>query len=116
MIGPLPRQAGQLGPEVYWEGHANTVKEYLRRVDEALRANASWFPHDAELREQSLRYLARSIGRALAEYERAEVEREIGSTYSRLVVRHTFDSIGATMDAAEWFAEIRGAMKEAQRC
>jgi len=89
------------------------VREYLDRVDEALRANTSWFPHDAELREEYLRYLARSIGRALAEYERAEVGREIGSTYSRFVIRHTFDSVGATLDAAEWFAEIRGAMEEA---
>jgi len=95
------------------ETHAATVVEYLDRVDEALRANASWFPHDAESRERSLRYLARSIGRALAEYERAEVEREIGNTYSRFVIAHTFDSVGATMDAADWFAEIRGAMEEA---
>ncbi len=114
------RQAGQPGLEVheepyrdYWEGHAETVQEYLRRVDEALRVNASWFPHDAELREQRVRYLARSIGRALAEYDRTEVARELSATYSTLLIRHTFDSVGATLDNAEWLAEIRGAMESA---
>jgi len=92
----------------------DTVNEYLRRVDLALKANASWFPPDARDREQRIRYLARSIGYALAEYDREEVERELHSTYSTLLVRHTFDSIGPILDNSDWIAEIRRGMEQAQ--
>ena len=54
--------------------------------------------------------LAREVGFGLRDLEGADDI--VQALYSRLLVRFTFNSGGVPVNAKEWFAEIREAMKD----
>ena len=87
-----------------------SLEKYLSAMDSALQssgAHHTYFPPDKELRRQRCFSLAREIGHALADFDEKEVGRVLQTLYSRLLVKHTFDSTGVPMDAKEWFDTIR---------
>jgi hypothetical protein len=87
----------------------SSLETYIGNLENALKsANAreTCFPMDRALRRERVLWLARQVGYGLRDYPIAEVRRALGGTYSRLVVRHCFDSIGPAVDAKEWIGAL----------
>ena len=89
---------------------SNGVASYIKDLSNSLAypgAHALYFPHDkVERRTANLR-LAREFGVGLADSPVADVDREIGSAYGLLVVKHSFDLIGVQIDAKEFVSVAR---------
>lgn len=86
-----------------------SLETYIANLEDALQsrnARATIFPMDRALRRERVLWLARQVGYGLRDYPIAEVRRALGGTYSRLVVRHCFDSIGPPVDAREWIGAL----------
>ena len=89
------------------------AEKYIAALESALTfARNFYFPLDADIRKAAIFALAMDVGYGLGAYDDAEIRRVVTSTYSRLVVRHTFDSVGPVVDAAEWAKQIRAGIRK----
>ena len=89
------------------------AEQYIAAVESALPfARNFYFPLDADRRKAAIFALARDVGYGLGAYDDAEIGRIVTGTYSRLVVRHTFDSVGPCVDAGEWVKQIRAGIRK----
>ena len=89
------------------------TEQYIAAVESALSfARSFYFPLDADRRRSGILAVAMDVGYGLGAYDDAEIRRIVPSTYSRLVVRHTFDSIGPVVDAEEWAKQIRAGIRK----
>lgn len=85
---------------------------YIKNLSDSLaypEPHELYFPRDKVERHTANLRLAREFGVGLADSPVAEVDREIGSAYGLLVVKHSFDAIGVQIDAKEFVSVARKA-------
>lgn len=80
-----------------------------------MNANPWWRPLDRTERRERLLRFAREFGSGLADYSDKEIRSILNSTYSRVVVRYTFDSVGPTLDTKDWVSAIEGAIRRTRK-
>ena len=79
-----------------------TADQYITNLERALQsARARYFPMDRDGRKRQLLSLAREVGYGLAAWDDEEIDKVVPSTYGRLVVRNSFDSVGPTINNNE---------------
>ncbi len=90
-----------------------TYKEYVNRIESAINNNRlQFFPLDKELRKERLLRLGKEIGVALAGFDEADAKDFIQSSYSRILVKNSFDSIGVVLDMKDWANTINEGIKQ----
>ncbi len=88
-------------------------KEYVEKIEHAINCTVPYhFPMDKKLRKERLLRLGKEIGVALAGFDEADAKDFIQSSYSRIVVRHSLDSVGVTLDMKDWAKAIREGIKQ----
>ena len=88
------------------------MDEYLRAIEGALAANREeWFPMDTETRRLQCLRLGREIGYGMAAFD--HWQKHVAETFSRLVVRNSFDPVGVPIDMKEWVAAINAGAASA---
>ncbi|MBU1878188.1 MAG: hypothetical protein KJ734_04485 [Chloroflexi bacterium] len=93
-----------------------TFHEYLEAFVAAVAQNnpVGW-PAYADRPVEVWRYLARGFGHGLDVYDEAQVRREVGTLYSRVLVKATFGTrLGVPVDAQTFVGWILAAMAEAR--
>ena len=95
-----------------------SVNDYIKNLSSALRGSGAhelYFPMNVDARKAGLRQLAKEFGYGLADSPKEEVDREIGSAYSQLVVMHCLDSVGVQIDAKEFVTIAREAESQQRK-
>ena len=89
-----------------------TYKEYVNGFETAINnIILQFFPLDKKLRKERLLRLGKEIGVALAGFDEEDAKDFIQSSYSRILVKNSFDSIGVVLDMANWAKAIREGIK-----
>jgi len=88
-----------------------TISRFLTEIQAALRSNPRpYFPLDKERRRAQNLKLAREIGFGLGMFQ--DWETWATTTYGRIIVANSFDSIGVVIDNKDWIAAIREGVEQ----
>lgn len=88
-----------------------TITDYLHSIERALSYNRqTWFPMEREDRRDMNLRLAREIGYGLGTYD--DWHNHVSATYSTLVVRNSFDSVGVAIDSSEWVDAMQAGVEK----
>jgi hypothetical protein len=88
-----------------------SLPEYIQEIETMVNARRNlFFPSNAPLRKRANLRLGREFGYGLAHFD--GYKKYIQTSYSRVIVKNSFDSTGVAISSREWVAALNEGIEQ----